>query len=229
MLAFTLAPGGGGPGDRLVSEPIIPAVILERRGEKQAGSNFRFGPLEKAAILKGVRVVPTIYVREDTPVTVTLSFEGKVIPIGVFTAQGDPDLRTGSTAELTMSFDPNLLVPAGKIATIDIVAKESRFIGISSDTYVWFNVLQARSSPPAPWWEVLLSGQSLLAVILFVFSVTVAVGVYNVRAERWREEQLRRQKEQLAHLERVGKNLAEANKLLEEVRDLLKRPPSSTS
>lgn len=196
-LSFTVAPGGGGKGDTLVSSSITQQIALHRSGETYGNASFSFGPWDKSVMIREVVVHPIVDVGQNSTIEVFLSFKGEVITIGSFIAQGDPAYNPNysnlsnlsfKTAHLKKSLE--LLIPRGDTGTIDIVAKDTKYIAIQTDTYVWFDVLQAKYGSVPSWLEIVITNPLavgiILAILPFLFTSRL---FYKTQSERRQEDE----------------------------------------
>jgi hypothetical protein len=212
--AFTVSPGGGGKGDRLTSTP-VEKRLFSRIGQENTYVNLHFGPWDKAVKINKIEVHPLIQVRKDTTVNVTLNLTngrdfdiGSFFAKGIYTTQIDTDTFAivGSEKHLSKSFD-DLLVPAGVSGTINLIVQGIPSVNIDTDTYIWFDLLQARSAPVDSWWGAMISNPLSIALLIAVIPIFVKEFVYETESER-------RQKEQIVILKEIEKHLGERNKEL---------------
>lgn len=213
-LAYTVAPGGGGLTDSLTPYTLTPSIILSRAGENQGNAKFLFGPWDKTVKINVVTVHPIVVVTDNSTIEISLTFKGKTMLIGTFTAHGDPNFEPRATIQQSVlslwsehiNWQTDLLIPSGDTGTVNFVSKDTQFIGISTDTYISFNVLQSRYGYLPPWWQVLVNNPLAVGILLAIFGLFAKGAVYETEAERREKAQLR---------------------ILENIRDILKPPPPS--
>jgi hypothetical protein len=198
-IGFTLAGKGGGPGDCLTLEPTEP-----QWWERASGSNFFFGPWDKARLVLSVRVVPILASLVDTDVNISMRVNNVQLFLDTVHVPGDGnayafDIRRGNLS---------LYMPSGSNGALDIYAVPRQIngtektIAIWSDSYVWFDFLEAPYSRLPSVEEFLtIYGLSLVTIVI-ALSPIIARYIWKVQDEIRQEKTV---------------------KLLEEIRDLLKR------
>lgn len=211
-LAFTILPAGGGKGDKLVSNPLIPSTTFNRGGSIQGNDSIIFGPWEKTTKIIEIIVHPIIDVPQDSTINVTLHFKDTLIPIGSFTAKGDPeyDLVTFvgwnfkfTWAHFDVPLESELLILRGETGTIEIASQDTQNIAINSDTYIWFDVLQSEYNSIPSWSEIVVTNPLSIGIILLILPFLFSSGIfYKTRSEIQKEDTLNVLKEIRDNLKR---------------------------
>src|SRR3989442_9446589 len=70
LLGFTVVPRGGGVGDKLSEEPVIPPTNFTRVG----GTNFHYGPVQKTTKVEIINATLIMGAFENSNVTITLTW-----------------------------------------------------------------------------------------------------------------------------------------------------------
>jgi hypothetical protein len=197
-LGFTIAPGGGGKGDRLVPQAIAPTYFT-RSSQDHAEINLIFGPWEKAIEIKRIEVHPLLLLKQETQIEVNISFKGRTQPIGSFSAnQVKGEAHVGADCSY-------LLINPGETGLINIITKDTYTLMIHSDTYVWFNVLEAKYTPVDSWWGAIVSNPLSIGLLLAIFSFFAKEFVFETDNDR-------RQKKQIILLNAIEEHLAKQSR-----------------
>jgi hypothetical protein len=219
-LSFTIVPGGSGMGDKLVTETIIPPYMLNRYGDIYAEVNLHFGFWEKTVKITSIFIRAIIYVSQNTSIEININAKEKTVPLGNFIAYGDANLKIPTIINVSKNVD--LLLFPGDEYTIDITATKTNYIGIVTDSYIWMDILEARSAPVDTWWQVLTGNPLAIALIIALLSFFAREYIYET------EEQIQR-KTQLNEIQIISKNIKSSNYYLKEIKKLFKINTNSNS
>lgn len=203
IIGYTLAPGGGGPGDHLTLYPVEPMWL-----KRTSGSDFSFGPYDRARLLTSVRVVPMLASFDDTYVNVTMTVNEEFIFLGRVYVPGDAELHTFDLRMENLS----LYMPPRSKGYLHIIADPryiegiEKSIFINTDSYVWLEFLEAPYDLPPTFIDFLkIYGTPFLGILIPLLLPKIWNFIMATGEEMYQKEML---------------------KLLEEIRDLLKRQRS---
>jgi len=198
IIGYTLAPGGGGLGDYLTLYPVEPSWLI-----RVPGSDFSFGPYDKARLLISVRVVPILASFIDTYVNVTVTVNEESIFLGRVLVPGDGKQHTFDLRVENQS----LYIPAGSKGYLHIIADPPHIEGmgkpifINTESYVWLEFLEAPYDLPPTFIDFLKTyGIAFLGILLPLLLPKIWNFIVMTDEEMYRKEIL---------------------KLLEEIRNLL--------
>ena len=148
LQGFTVAPGGGGPGDRLVRDPVQRINFT-----RTPGTNFAFGPVGKLTRVHSVRFAAPYMAAfsrvlqvSTVNVNITAPKQNQSLTIGRFTIPNatlliDIDLPTLNITDFQLQ--------QGESGSIDVVSDTSTVLFINSDSFVWLSMSEAAISKPS--------------------------------------------------------------------------------
>jgi len=142
LVGFTVIPRGGGPGDVLSEQPIIPPTNFTRRG----GTNLHYGPVQKTTEIDIVNITLIMGAYQTSNVTITITW-GNHSPLLILPFQMEGGVYGVFTASLDVMSSPIIVAP-GETVALNIASPNKTFL-FNSDSFVWLSLKEAPFPPPS--------------------------------------------------------------------------------